>query len=86
MHLVANKNGMYSKEQVLKSGFPLFDFTKGTDIGIPFDFCTQSQLKILGINLNKEQKQQLIKGFVRTEGFRGYSALYSFNEVYSFYK
>ncbi|MGG1397630.1 hypothetical protein ABE288_07320 [Bacillus salipaludis] len=85
MELIPNKNGMFSKEQVQKSGLPIFDFTKETDTGIPFDFCTRSQFKILGIDLTEEQKLQLIRGFVRIEGYRGYSALYSFNEINSFY-
>lgn len=80
MDLKANKNGLFSKEQVNRSGLPIYDFTKEDDVGIPFDFCTRSQLKLLEIDLNDEQRR-LIRGFVRLKGYRGFAALYSFKEI-----
>ncbi|NRD80042.1 hypothetical protein HPT25_22145 [Bacillus sp. BRMEA1] len=79
--MLPNKNGMFSIKQVQSYGLPIYDFTKKDDTGIPFDFCTRSQLLLLGIKLNDEQKQEMIKGFVRLEGYRGFAALYSFNEI-----
>lgn len=80
MNLKTSKNGLFSKEQVKNSGLPIYDFTIEDDVEIPFDFCTRSQLQLLGINLNDEQRK-LIKGFVRDNGYRGFAALYSFKEI-----
>ncbi|WHY34218.1 hypothetical protein QNH44_24975 [Cytobacillus firmus] len=84
MNLLANKNGLFSKEQVYRSGLPVYDFTKGDDIGLPFDFCTRSQLRLLGIELNNDQKK-LVKGFVRLSGYRGFASLYSYKEIREFF-
>ena len=80
MNLITNKNGLFSKEQVNHSGLPIYDFINEDNVGIPFDFCTRSQLKLLEIDLNDEQRK-LIKGFVRVKGYRGFAALYSFKEI-----
>lgn len=38
LNLKTNKNGLFSKEQVNRSGLPIYDFTKEDDVGIPFEF------------------------------------------------
>ncbi|MCI2253592.1 hypothetical protein L2D08_04365 [Domibacillus sp. PGB-M46] len=81
MKFSPNKNGMFSKQQVESSSLPVFDLYEEENVGLPFDFCTHSQLQILGIQLTKEQKQQKLIGFIRVRGYRGYAGLYSFKEI-----
>lgn len=80
MELITNKNGLFSKVQVKRSNLPIYDLTIDDNVDLPFDFCTRSQLKLLGIELTDEQKK-MVKGFVRLSGYRGFAALYSYKEI-----
>lgn len=87
-----NRFGMVRKEEVIETNLPVFSFI---DLDNPFsefssegseysciDLCTSAQLKLLGIHLTDEQKQN-IKGFVQMTGYRGWAPVYSLKEILS---
>lgn len=77
-----NGFGMFKKEDVCKTGLPVFDFTLDDEPGISITMCTTSELKNYGINLTKEQRERLrVVGFLRMNGYRGFAALYCLNDV-----
>ena len=75
-------NGLFSPKQVKESGLPVFDFVVDVDSPCPVDYWTYSDMKrILLINLNDEQRETMIVGFVKTSSrMKGYAALYSLSQ------
>ncbi|KUP24269.1 hypothetical protein [Paenibacillus sp. DMB5] len=77
-----NGFGMFMKDEIKKTGLPVFDFTIDSEAPISIMMCTTKELKNYGITLSKEQRERLdVVGFLRMNGFRGYSALYCLNDV-----
>ena len=75
-------NGLYSPRQVEETGLPVFNFVTDVDSPCPVDYWTFSDMKrILRINLNDEQRESMIVGFVKTSNrMDGYAALYSLSQ------
>lgn len=84
-----NRFGMVRKEEALKTGLRIYDFTVSEN---PFseadseasciDLCTAAQLKLLDIYLDETEKQS-VKGFVKMQGYRGLAPIYSLQEILS---
>jgi len=61
-----NGFGMFSKEDIQKTGLPTFDFTIDDEAPISITMCTTTELKKYGISLSKEQRERLdVVGFLR---------------------
>lgn len=86
MNIPINRFNMVRKKDAELTGLPIFDFTESDspfeDAGFNWlDLCTAAQLKLLNIHLEMDEKQNLIKGFVRDFGYRGVAPLYSLKEI-----
>ena len=75
------KNGMVKIVDAIATGLPIFDYTKTDTTGMNIDCCTVKELRILGIELTEQQKNEWIIGFVRWEGYRGVMPLYSLKRI-----
>ena len=72
--------GLFSERQVIESGLPVFDLTKADEL--PLILFTYTQLKEIGYHLNDEQRQRLIRAFLKSSNrMKGYAALYDLRDV-----
>lgn len=75
------RNGMVKNVDAIASGLPIYDYTKSDTTGMTIDCCTIKELKILGIELNEQERHSLIVGFVKWQGYRGFMPLYSLKQL-----
>lgn len=78
-----NEFGFYDEEIVQKSGLLIYSFEDPDDRYFPGDLWTYSDLKeVLKIHLTTEERKTMIVAFQKSSRQqKGYSALYSFQQV-----
>ena len=76
-----NHKGQWTLREVEESGKPLYDFRRETDIVLPENTFTYSELiELCDIKLSKEERMEKIIGFKITSYTRGCIPLYRLDD------